>query len=198
MTDRSNRAPFALLLGFALFVAALGYIVASSVARREAPTFEPSPVVTMPQASDTVVVDTVTIDARDANAWRYFDFATGSVIVPPDTAGWDIAFRRFHVMVAGAAADLGAVAFDLVTTVPSAGFVVNSSGSNTANPSFDNWYRYNVFSHLLEPDDHVYVVRTADERYAKIEFLGYYCPGVTAGCPTIRYAYQPSGSTTLP
>lgn len=197
MTDRSNRAPLALLVGFGLFVAALGYLVASSVARRDVPTFEPSPAVTTQQVIDTAVVDTVTIDARDANAWRYFDFATGSVIVPPDTVGWDIAFRRFHVMVAGAAADLGTVAFDQVTTVPSSGFVASSRAS-APSPVFDNWYRYNVFSHLLEPDDRVYAVRTANERYAKIEFLGYYCPGVTAGCPTFRYAYQPAGSPTLP
>jgi hypothetical protein len=193
----TRTPPVALLLGFALFVAALGYLVASSVVRRDARTFEPSPVLTTPRATDTVVVDTVTVDARDASAWRYFDLATGSVIIPPDTAGWDIAFRRFHVMVAGAAADLGAVGFDRVTTAPSSGFVVSSRGPDATNPAFDNWYRYNVLSHLLEPGDHVYVVRTTNERYAKIEFLSYYCPGVTAGCPTIRYAYQPSSSTTF-
>jgi hypothetical protein len=176
----------------------LGYLVAMSVARREAPTFEPSAILTNFRTVDTAAVDTVTIDARDTDNWRFFDFTTGSVVVPPDTAGWDLAFRRFNVMVAGAAADLGETSFDEVTAAPSTGFVVNRLGSVSPNPAFDDWYRYNVLSHLLEPDGHVYVVRTANKHYAKLEFLGYYCPGVTAGCPTIRYAYQPSGSTTFP
>jgi len=43
----------------------------------------------------------------------------------------------------------------------------------------------------------VWAVRTADGRYAKLEMVGYYCPGARPGCPTFRYVYQGDGSTAV-
>ena len=37
-------------------------------------------------------------------------------------------------------------------------------------------------------------VRTADGRYAKLEILGYYCPGAHPGCLTFRYVFQGDGT----
>jgi hypothetical protein len=50
---------------------------------------------------------------------------------------------------------------------------------------------------VLTPKPHVWAVRTADGRYAKLEMLGYYCPGAQPGCPTFRYVYQGDGSTAV-
>jgi hypothetical protein len=60
-----------------------------------------------------------------------------------------------------------------------------------------SWYRYGFFTHILSPKPHVWAVRTADGRYAKIQIVGYYCPGPRPGCPTFRYVYQGDGSTRV-
>ncbi|OGU10107.1 MAG: hypothetical protein A2W29_05995 [Gemmatimonadetes bacterium RBG_16_66_8] len=71
------------------------------------------------------------------------------------------------------------------------------AGRDTANAAIARWYRYSFITHLLSPGDRVYVVRTVSGRFAKIQFLGYYCPGTAPGCVTVRYAYQPNGSRAL-
>jgi hypothetical protein len=62
------------------------------------------------------------------------------------------------------------------------------------NPAIRRWYDYGAVSHLLKPNGHVYVVRTRQGRFAKVEILSYYCTGLAPGCVTFRYAYaQPPG-----
>ncbi len=186
-------APVVLLSGLGLFVIVIGFLLVSSMAPREALEFDPTP----PQPGDTaltsVVYDTVTIDAYDEVAWRFFDFDRASPVVPPDTAGWDLAFRRFTIVAAAEIVDLGVLAFEEATEAPATGYVASTFGRDTLNTAIDRWYSYSVLSHLLEPNGHVYVVRTAESRYAKLELLSYYCPGVVAGCPTFRYVFQPNG-----
>lgn len=183
-----QRSSLGLSAVFALFLAAIIYIVASSVSRREAPTFSPSPIAPRP-IGDTSIIDTITVDARDAQRWAYVDFDRRSVVLPPDTAGWDIAVRRFHILAGDAIADLGKVAFDSVSEAPDSGFVANSTRGNTLNPAIQKWYAYSMLTHLLEPNGRVYAVRTRDGRYARLEILSYYCEGLKAGCFTFRYAY---------
>ena len=50
---------------------------------------------------------------------------------------------------------------------------------------------------MLSPKPRVWAVRTTDGRYAKLEIIGYYCPGPNPGCLTMRYVYQGDGSTTV-
>ena len=140
---------------------------------------------------------TGTIDARNDTTWQFFDFARGTPVIPPDTAGWDLALRRFHVITAGGVVDLGARPFEAVASAPEGGYAPTQLGRDTVNAAIDRWYRYSYFTHLLEPNGHVYAVRTRDGRFAKMEFLSYYCPGLSAGCPTFRYLYRPDGSRDL-
>ena len=186
-------APVVLLSGLGLFVIVIGFLLVSSMAPREALEFEPAPPQPVDTALTSVVYDTVTIDAHDEVAWRFFDFDRASPVVPPDTAGWDLAFRRFTIVAAAEIVDLGVLAFEEATEAPAAGYVASTFGRDTLNTAIDRWYSYSVLSHLLEPNGHVYVVRTAESRYAKLELLSYYCPGVVAGCPTFRYVFQPNG-----
>jgi hypothetical protein len=189
-----TTASVVLISAFVAFAAVIAYLVVSSLLPRDAPVFEPTPVDPSARASDTVG-DTVTIDGRDTQAWRFFDFDRRSPVLPPDTAGWDLAFRRFTVVAAGGALDLGEVDFASVTDVPSQGYIQTTFAHDTVNAALDHWYSYSMLSHLLQPNGHVYAIRTREARYAKIEFLSYYCPGVVAGCPTFRYVYQPAGAT---
>lgn len=145
---------------------------------------------------------TFTIDASSADAWRYFAFARGGTVAPDDSVAWDLAFRRFHVMVNGGAgfsggggiASLGAVSFDSVLAAPAAGYVGSKAGRDSSNAAIARWYDYSWTSHLLEPKPHVWVVRTATGRYAKLRMISYYCPGARPGCVTFSYVYQGSGS----
>jgi hypothetical protein len=177
--------------GFTLFLGLMGYLVASSTARRTTPVHAPTPLARVRPAVPPGGADTLTIDARDERAWRFVDLARGAQLLAPDTAGWDLAVRRYYIIAGGggAIADLGAVGFDAVTRAPSAGYVANTVGrSDTSNAAVRRWYDYGFTSHLLEPKPRVYVVRTADGAYAKVQILGYYCPGLQGGCLTLRYA----------
>ena len=71
------------------------------------------------------------------------------------------------------------------------------AGQPTAPKKIASWYRYGFFSHVLSPKAHVWAVRTAEGRYAKMEIVGYYCPGAQPGCLTFRYVYQGDGSTRV-
>src|SRR2546429_427209 len=92
---------------------------------------------------------------------------------------------------------LPALAFDAVRAVPADASAANEGRAEPRNPAIAAWYRYGFFSHVLSPRPHVWAVRTADARYAKLEIVGYYCPGARPGCLTFRYVYQGDGSTRV-
>jgi hypothetical protein len=187
--ERHSRPPLLLVGGFALFILVIAYFVLSSVTKRSVPTFDPSPPVSVASKVAARHDDTITVDASDSRLWQYVDFDRGGVVVPPDTAGWDLAVRRYMVIAADAIADVGAQRFEDVREVPDDGFMANVAGEDTVNPAIRRWYRYSMLTHLLEPAGHAYVVRTRDGRFATVEVLGYYCTGVRPGCLTLRYTY---------
>ena len=136
-----------------------------------------------------------TVDATPADAWRHFSFRLGAVV---DGSG-DLVFKRYAI-VAGPGAgvrDLGKTRFEEVRAVPADGYQANEGAAEPRNPAIASWYHYGFFTHVLTPKPHVWAVRTADGRYAKVELVGYYCPGPQPGCVTFRYAYQGDGSTRV-
>jgi hypothetical protein len=168
---RRVEAPWALLIGFGVFLVAMGYLVAASLTRRAAPTFAPAV-----EARG----DTLTVDAIDGKRWRYVSLARRRVLSGSDTAGWDVAARRYNLIANGDVVDLGRAGFDSV------GSMQSEPAANTS--AVGRWYRYSLLTHLLEPTGNVYVVRTRTGRAFKLQILSYYCPGLTAGCMTIRFA----------
>ncbi len=125
---------------------------------------------------------------------------------PPWTtrsARLDIAVRRFYLIANGgpgfagraAIADLGEVAFDSVRVLPDTGW--QETARDSVNPAIRRWYDYGFASHLLRSKHHVYAVRTAGGKYAKIEIVTYYCGEAEPGCFSIRYAYQGNGTRQL-
>jgi hypothetical protein len=161
-----------LLIGFAVFLIVMAYLVAASFTRRTAPAFAAGP-----EARG----DTITVDATDGRRWRYVSLTRGRVLSAPDTAGWEIAVRRYNVIANGDAVDLGRASFDSVRTLPAAADEANAS-------TIPKWYRYNLLTHLLETNGHVYAVRAGGGPTYKVQILSYYCPGLTAGCMTLRFA----------
>ena len=93
------------------------------------------------------------------------------------------------MIASGAIADAGATAFDVLARPPESGYIANRLATDTTNDAIQRWYSYVMLSHLLVPKGHLYVVRTREGRFAKLELLSYYCPGLHAGCLTFRYAF---------
>ena len=151
----------------------------------------------MKPPGDRLVTDTLTVDAGDEQRWRFVDLDRGAVVDPPDTAGWDLAFRRFRVIPSGGIRNLGPISFDALAEAPESGYVASRFAHDTTNAVTDHWYRYGYLSHLLSPTGDVYALRTRKGRYAKLQILGYYCPGSMPGCITLRYVYQGRGGRAL-
>src|SRR5258705_76118 len=191
MTDgsrrRAARAPLPLLIVFALFVAALAYMVAASLARRSAPVFAPTSATRARAASWMRVGDTLTLDATDGTRWRYASLATGRTLGGAEDGRWELAARRYRVTVAGAVADLGTTPFETARLGPTSNFIASQPGEG-GNEALRHWYRYSLVTHLLEPDGRVYALRTRTGDLWKLQIIGYYCPGLVPGCVTLRYA----------
>ena len=187
MTQRRG-APVPLYLGFVVFLVAIGYLIASSVGRRQVPAFGISASTRARAADWERTGDTITIDASDDSRWRLVSLASGRALDAHDTSQWTIGVARYRVMVNGDAADAGQVAFDAVRSSSGLQLVGAESLSDSTNAALRHWYRYNFLTHLLEPNGHVYVLRGRDGVLWKLQVVSYYCPGPEAGCLTIRYA----------
>lgn len=202
---RRGRPSLALVLGVAAVVALGAGLVALTLRQPELPTWTPT--AAEPRDVGRALVGPVefTVDATDPDRWRHFSFRQGAVIDEPGPTDWDLAFRRFQIIAnggeqflgRGGVIDLGPVAFDDVREVPTTGYAGTERAGDPHNPAIAGWYRYGFFSHVLTPKPHVYAVRTADGRYAKMEILGYYCPGARPGCVTFRYVFQGDGSPAV-
>lgn len=201
---RPSPSRTAVLL-IAVIVLAAAVLVFASLRRPEPPAYPPTTAQPADVGDRLVGPERFTVDATSSDDWRFFQFSTGALLERPAPLDWDIAFRRFHVITNGGdgfagdagVIDLGAVTFDSVMTAPTGGYQATAVRSDSVNEAVSRWYDYGFFSHLLTPKPHVFAIRTADGRYAKFEFLSYYCPGAQPGCPTFRYVYQGDGSTSF-
>ena len=191
----------ALTIGAGVAVLAIVF-VALSLQRPEPPTFAPSSPEPSPAGSDLVGPRIYTVDSRQPDRWQFFSFSRGGLVSDAGLSDWDLAFRRFQVIVnggdgftgKGGVISLSGASFDSLGLVPEEGYegTAASRGDSIAAP-LEDWYAYNFLSHLLSPAPSVYAVRTADGRYAKLRFLSYYCPGAQPGCVTFEYVYQGAG-----
>lgn len=180
-------------------------LVFASLRRPEPPTYPPTAAQPADVGARLVGPELFTVDARSSEEWRFFQFSTGALIERPGPLDWDIAFRRFHVITNGGDAfagdagviDLGPAPFDSVASAPTEDYQATVARSDSVNEAISRWYDYGFISHLLTPKPHVFAIRTAAGRYAKLEFLSYYCPGAQPGCLTFRYVYQGDGSSVL-
>ena len=200
----STRPPgWLIVLGGLLVIAFIGILV-SSLTRPDPPAYSITSRAPA-EVGESLVSGRVTLDARSADGWSFFDFSRDAPVVDPDPLGWDVAVRRTSWIVNGGdgfAGRGGALAsatdYDELRIAPDGEYVGTtvSSGDSTA-AAFDRWYRYDYLSHLLWPRSTSFVIRTADGRYAKLAIESYYCPGPEPGCVSFRYTYQGNGSDEL-
>jgi hypothetical protein len=182
----THRPPLLLILGFAAFLVVIAAIIGASLIRPEKLEFAPTPAGVIPKGGPGP--DTVTLDTRDPARWAFYSLRRGA-ISPPDTADWDLGFRRYHAITSGEAADAGADS-SFEGRVAAAGFVFMKTefARDTVNAALSRWYRYGFVTHLLRPNGHVYLVHTRSGARIKLEFLSYYCTGGQPGCLTFRWA----------
>jgi hypothetical protein len=193
------------IIAVAIVVMAAAIFVALTLRHPDVPVYAPTP--SAPRDAGRALVGPIryTVDATSPERWREFSFRLGAVVDDADATGWDLAFRRFQIIANGGPGyqgnggiiDLGAVPFETVHGVPTTGYQATESRPDPHNPAIAGWYSYGFLSHVLSPKRHVWAVRTADGRYAKMEIVSYYCPGAQPGCVTFRYVYQGDGSATL-
>src|SRR5690606_38216323 len=123
----------------------------------------------------------------DASAWVYFDFQTAAEVtpdVPEEDAGWDLAFQRFHIRSNGGSSGSGdatvavleGIDFGALEVAPADGYLSDredgedeGSDPDTAFELGDGWYDYDSSSHTLSPRALVFVVRTPEGDYFKLE-----------------------------
>jgi hypothetical protein len=158
------------------------------------------------------------------NDWIYFSLEQGKEVqvneAEHNTAlTWDLAFNRYNVRTnsgltaggQGGAYDFGKVEFDAVTSVPAdAVFAVDTTWEitesvasmpptymlSTANPLLSVVYKSAGMPPQYLSDEHIYIVKTATGKYAKVLFIGYYSDDVPpkAGVLSFKYSLQTDGS----
>ena len=161
----------------------------------------------IPEMTDgDAAMDGVMIDATSSERWVYFDLETGLEVdpeEPEDSVAWDLAFQRYEIRVNGGTSGSQDVAvtwledvdFEDVTMAPSDGYVsdVEQDGDDEGQlPDYaflldGGWFAYNPMDHTLSPKDFVYVVRTVEDNFMKLEFLGYYDSTGESGFVSFRY-----------
>jgi hypothetical protein len=150
-----------------------------------------------------------------------FSFRTGDIIANTDSATtkWDIGFNGVTIIVNGGKSGLGKtqaqlvkIEFNKLLTAPETGYFTDNDAApigeapnmNLAIPtgSSDGWYSYEPTSKMYMPiSNTIIVIKTTDERYAKMEIVNYYKEAptnVSADTPdrhyTFKYVYQRDGT----
>ncbi len=156
-----------------------------------------------------IPAQSLVIDATNEEHWTYFDFSRGRQVKihDPSSLEWDLAFRRGKIISNGGATnkfgkagliDLGEVLFDAVENVPLKEFIADkATRTETESPVLVQWYRYNYITHKLTARKNVYIMRTSDGKFAKIQFMSFYCTNKQPGCIQMKYAYQEQGTKSF-
>ena len=153
------------------------------------------------------------VNAESSTDWTYWAFSAGSIVTvadPVTSTDWDLSFRRTQIAtnsgtsgssMAGAV-NTDATAWDDVTECPADGYQADAmlpipgppgSGEYSGNPALAEWFDYDAATHAVSSKGFVYCLQTADGKYAKLTILNY-----AGGQMTIRWAYQPDGSPSIP
>lgn len=170
-----------------------------------------------------VVSGTTTINASAYDKWVYFSFKENQVVSINDftnSLDWDIGFHRHNVRLncgasgigQGGTYDAGKVDFDSVIEAPETGYALNDSiqimekfemppvyVTVPGDTIIANWLSitYGQGGPQYDYSNNIYVIRTADGKYAKIFLKNYFNDLGDSGHVTMKYAYQPDGSREL-
>ncbi|RNC83840.1 MAG: hypothetical protein ED557_08695 [Balneola sp.] len=112
-------------------------------------------------------------DTAETETYVYYDLDTGSTVADAASSAWDIAFGGTTILANsanGGGIQLVDADYASTQTAPEAGYANDNA----------SWYLYtaeipNLPPHAILPlEDKTLVVRTADNRYAKVQIVSYY------------------------
>lgn len=166
---------------------------------------------------------TFEINSSSSAVWKYFSFEKNDTVTitdPATSAGWDLAFQRYRIKTNGGLSGtaMGSAAnsyrkgqdgFDaLITVADTASFTADEEiqiavqqgyATYIVNPELYTWFAFELAPQgtQIVPSDFIYIVKTADGKYAKVWFKSYYSAANSSGHVTMQYKYQPDGSKNL-
>lgn len=136
----------------------------------------------------------LTVDAASTATWTYVSVSEGVVDVsePGQSHAWDLAFQRTLLRTNGGTSgsgqggalalqetfgDVHEVPADADTQVQSDALVPipgpPGSGEASGNPALNEWYDYDVTTHVVTPKSVTYLLRRASGEYAKLRIKSY-------------------------
>ncbi len=143
---------------------------------------------------------TTTVNATSHEDWIYLQFSSKAQTTPSgpeDSQEWDVAFRRFDLMLNGGVSGTGGMQvivlpgqdFDALTEAPAGTYGTDEVDGDDDDSDPDlffaseegGWYDYDVSTHVLTPKEQVYVIRSSGGEYFKLRFLTYYDEAGTSG-----------------
>jgi hypothetical protein len=205
-------------------VVLMGSLLITSCEKDDEGTVQPVTVTTVNDLiADTIVGISPIGQPIGTGKYTLYSLETNTVVANADSATtkWDLGFRGTTIITnSGVSGPGNAGAFVFVGTfedlkeVPAdSTFRTDLATNNLAIPTGSNrgWYVYNAPVNLVTPiPGRVMVIRTAGQKYAKLEILNYYKGGVTPATTasdddkirkqryyTFRFLLQPDGSKKL-
>ena len=163
-------------------------------------------------ANQPVTADTsiVVVNFSTSSPYSFYSFKNGAVSnADSATNKWDFGLRLTTFLVNSNASGPGNAGvimqdglFDNITTAPASGYAYDSSATKLAIKD-GSWYNYNITTHTFTPiPGKVFIFRTADNHYAKMEILEANYEPFTGMVPVkidykIRFAYQSNGTANF-
>jgi hypothetical protein len=163
--------------------------------------------VTIMLPKNTIMPKYITVNASSDTKWVYFSLSQGKIldIKDPTSLEWDLAFRRGKVITnggatnkfgQGAALNMGEMQFHEVLKAPRDNYVEDSrQKTESENKELNSWYKYNFLTHKLTARKNIYALKSAKGKFAKVQFLSFYCGNDETGCIKLRYVYQGNGTS---
>jgi hypothetical protein len=171
--------------------------------------------------NENLLTKAVVIESTSYTNWVYFSFEQEDVVSitdPKTSLDWDLAFLRNHMRTnsgtsgsgQGGAYDAGQINFDELTEAVAEGYTVDDSISISdpndptrqnmikvaGNNVLEGWGNFDLTSMppLFIPADHIFIIKTAAGKYAKIWLKSYYGTDGSSANITMDYIYQADGS----
>lgn len=154
---------------------------------------------------------TLTVNFSGNAPFAFFSFKNNAIVANSDSASakWDFALRLTTFLVNSNASGPGSAGvivkdsiFDNIFQAPASGYAYDTTTNKLAIKD-GSWYNYDIATHAFIPKaGKVFIFRTADNKYAKMEILAAVYEAFAGPVPQkidykIRFVYQADGSGNL-
>ena len=153
-------------------------------------------------SGDSSVQFKLRVDATSREDWVLLDLETGEIFGTEDPSGnmdWDIGIRRFVIQLncpLNGPEDVSALivqddSYDDYEMAPIEGYSQDLEDNNDDGVPeyvFNDWFNYDVETHILTPKDQFYVVRNRNDRFFKLQVENYYSSAGTSAMITLSWA----------